>query len=149
MTTASRTFTPDMLVVVNWWYSPVKLMIMNYFNKQFKGFDKCFFHPCLMIHCNTFNCQTLNTRPAGRTNWRDPNSLMIWLKGRGAMPLTQTDTSTDFELTTSRVGQQMHHNVSKSHVVDKLVSGCKQTLVHVIPNIFLNNSCIFFYSDRN
>ena len=32
--------------------------------------------------------------------------------------------------------------------MDKLVSGCKQTLVHVIPNIFLNNSCIF-YSDRN
>ena len=65
------------------------------------------------------------------------------------MPLTQTDTFTDFELTTSRVGQQMHHNVSKRHVVDKLVSGCKQTLVHVIPNIFLNNSCIFFYSDGN
>ena len=31
--------------------------------------------------------------------------------------------------------------------MDKLVSGCKQTLVHVIPNIFLNNSCIIFYSD--
>ena len=59
-------------------------------------------------------------------------------------------TSSDVEHTPgSAGGQQMPHNVSKSQHVDKLVSGCKQTLVHVIPNIFLNNSCIFFYSDRN
>ena len=48
--------------------------------------------------------------------------------------------SSDVEHTPgSAGGQQMPHNVSKSQVVDKLVSGCKQTLVHVIHEMQDNN----------